>query len=100
MSAKRAGGTPPDGEQPSFEAAMKRLETIVADMETGKLNLEDMIARFEEGQSLIAVCTAKLNEVERKVEKLVKRGADVVSEPFEADDDAAGEGKRSADELF
>ena len=67
----------------SFESAMSRLEKIVDEMEEGQLKLEDMIARFEEGQSLIGLCSKKLNEVERKVEKLVKRGEKLSTEPFE-----------------
>jgi exodeoxyribonuclease VII small subunit len=67
-----------------FEESIARLEQIVADMEDGKLSLEDTIKRFEEGQGLIRLCTRKLNEVEKKVEILVKKGDQVTAEPFEA----------------
>ncbi|MCE9616303.1 MAG: exodeoxyribonuclease VII small subunit [Lentisphaerae bacterium] len=107
MSAKKSGGAKAeDGAgQPSFEGAMQRLETIVAEMEDGKLNLEDMIARFEEGQKLIGFCTAKLNEVEKKVEMLVKRGESVTLEPFPETEDEAEDSRTDAraqekDELF
>ena len=56
----------------SFEAALKRLEAIVENMESGEADLDAMIASFEEGQRLVKFCTAKLNEVEKKVEKIVK----------------------------
>ena len=66
-----------------FEAALKRLETIVEEMELGETDLDTMIASFEEGQKLVKFCTAKLNEVEKKIEKIVKDGAGTVSvEPF------------------
>lgn len=81
----------------SFETAMARLEKIVDEMEEGKLKLEDMIARFEEGQSLIGFCSKKLNEVERKVEKLAKRGGKLSTEPFEADA-ASGENGEDAED--
>lgn len=92
----------------SFEVAMKRLESIVAEMEGGKLNLEDMIARFEEGQALIALCSTKLNEVEKRVEVLVKKGSALTVEPFPSDGDATGDSesdrpvgeKPVEDELF
>jgi exodeoxyribonuclease VII small subunit len=74
-------GKPEDG--PSFEKSLERLETIVGEMEDGKLGLEDMIARFEEGQKLIKFCSIKLNEVERKIELLVKKGDKIETEPFE-----------------
>lgn len=71
----------PDGI--SFEKALGRLETIVEEMESGKLSLEDMMSRFEEGQGLVKVCSSKLNQVERRIEILVKEGESVTAEPFE-----------------
>ncbi|MDX9869006.1 MAG: exodeoxyribonuclease VII small subunit, partial [Kiritimatiellia bacterium] len=45
----------------SFEAALKRLEAIVEEMESGETELDAMIASFEEGQRLVAFCSSKLN---------------------------------------
>jgi len=56
-----------------FEKSLERLETVVAEMEGGDLSLEDMIKRFEEGQKLIGFCSKKLDEVERKIEMLIKK---------------------------
>ncbi len=56
----------------SFEKSLERLEKIVADMESGELDLDTMIKQFEEGQKLIKLCQTRLVEVERKVEQLVK----------------------------
>ncbi|HOM59704.1 MAG TPA: exodeoxyribonuclease VII small subunit [Kiritimatiellia bacterium] len=68
----------------SFEAALKRLEAIVDEMESGETELDAMIASFEEGQRLVAFCSAKLNEVEKRIEKIVKDGAGGTAvEPFE-----------------
>lgn len=58
-----------------FEAALKRLEDIVEQMESGETDLDTMIASFEEGQRLVKFCTAKLDEVEKKIEKIVEDGA-------------------------
>ena len=55
-----------------FEAALSRLETIIEEMESGEMDLDKMIASFEEGQKLVKLCTEKLNEVEKKIEKLAK----------------------------
>ncbi len=70
-------------QEPTFEQSMERLEAIVAAMEGGTLDLDQMVATFEEGQKLIARCQKRLTEVERRVEALVK-GADgkVVPVPF------------------
>ncbi len=69
--------------QPSFEESLKRLEAIVAGMESGELDLDTMIRQFEEGQKLIALCQARLTEVERRVEALVKSAeGSVTTVPF------------------
>jgi len=87
-------------EQPkSFEASMERLEKIVAEMEGGELSLDNMIARFEEGQALIKLCSGKLNEVERKIEVLVKKDdGELATEPLE--DEAADDEEAEDGELF
>jgi exodeoxyribonuclease VII small subunit len=72
---------------PDFEKALARLEAIVAEMEGGKLSLEKTVAHFEEGTGLVKYCTEKLNEVERKIEILAKKGDQLVAEPFEGGGD-------------
>lgn len=67
----------------NFEKSLERLEKIVEEMEEGNLPLDDMIARFEEGQGLLKVCRKKLNEVQKKVEVLVKKEGSVVSEDLD-----------------
>lgn len=66
-----------------FEKALARLETLVKEMESGSLSLDRMMVCFEEGSALVKVCEQKLNEVEKKIEKLVHKGDAVVAEPFE-----------------
>ena len=69
-----------------FEKSLERLEAVVAEMEGGDLSLEDMIKRFEEGQKLIGYCGKQLNEVERKIEKLVKKdNGEVEAVPLEGE---------------
>lgn len=66
-----------------FEKSLERLEAIVEEMEGGELSLEQMIKHFEEGSKLVTLCSGKLNEVEQKIEKLVKKGGVLTTEPFE-----------------
>jgi exodeoxyribonuclease VII small subunit len=76
---------------PGFEKALERLELLVAEMESGELDLEKMIRHFEEGQALIKLCSAKLNEVERKIEVLIRKedgSTEAVSFETEADNGA------------
>ena len=44
----------------SFETAMERLEKIVEEMESGKMLLEDLLVRYEEGMKLVKVCQDRL----------------------------------------
>jgi len=70
------------GKKRSFEKSLDRLEAIVSEMENESLDLEEMIHHFEEGQSLLEFCSKKLNEVERKIEMIVRKEGKVVAEPF------------------
>ena len=67
----------------SFEKALARLEEIAAEMESGELGLEKMVAAFEEGQKLVKLCSSRLNEVEKKIEVLVRKGDATTSEPLD-----------------
>ncbi len=74
---------PADESSPRFEQALERLEAIVTEMEDSDLDLETMIARFEEGRRHLAFCSRKLNEVERRIEILVKQDDGVTLAPFD-----------------
>ena len=66
MTAPR-GKSKTDARDLSFEKALERLETMVAEMESGKISLEKMMEHFEEGQKLTNFCSKKLNEIEKKL---------------------------------
>ena len=69
---------------PDFEQSMKRLETIVEELEGGELSLEDSIARYEEGIQLSRRLTQVLDESEKRIERLVeKEGSAPRTEPME-----------------
>ena len=67
----------------SFEHAMKQLEQIVQDLESGDMPLEKAIKKFEEGIQLSKFCTEKLDESEKKITILMQDATGKVSEiPF------------------
>lgn len=68
--------TEPENEA-TFEESLTKLETIVREMEGSELGLDKMVEHFEAGSKLIKTCTAKLNEVEHKIEKLVKKDGEI-----------------------
>ena len=59
----------------NFEAAMDRLEKIVEQMESGKLPLEDLIVRYEEGMNLVKICQERLANAEQKIEIIARNSA-------------------------
>jgi exodeoxyribonuclease VII small subunit len=71
-NAKTADKAAADFNDLPFEEALKRLESIVESMEAQDLPLETLLARYEEGARLTALCQAKLNEAELKVQLLEK----------------------------
>lgn len=71
---------------PSFEESLRKLETIVDQLEKGDQSLEDSIKLFEEGVGLSAVCKKELDAAEGKVQILIKqRDGSVKTEPFPTD---------------
>ena len=54
-----------------FVDNLAKLEGIVAEMEGGKLSLDDMMKNFEEGKKLVAACTQELEAIRKKIEKVV-----------------------------
>ncbi len=53
-----------------FEKALSELEKIVADLESGELDLDEALKRYEEGVKLSRACAKKLTETEKKIEVL------------------------------
>ena len=54
---------------------MDRLEKIVEQMESGKLPLEDLIVRYEEGMNLVKICQERLANAEQKIEIIARNSA-------------------------
>ncbi|MBO7720971.1 MAG: exodeoxyribonuclease VII small subunit [Kiritimatiellae bacterium] len=58
-----------------FEDNLKKLEGLVAKMESGAMSLDDMIKAFEEGRGLVAECQKDLDSIRLRIEKVTKDGA-------------------------
>ncbi|MCE1205598.1 MAG: exodeoxyribonuclease VII small subunit [Holophagaceae bacterium] len=56
--------------QPSFDDGLDRLESLVQQIESGSLSLEEALARFEEGVQLSQALQKQLAEAQRRVEVL------------------------------
>jgi len=73
--------TPDDISALGFEEAMKELERIVRDLESGQVRLDDAVKAYERGAALKVHCEAKLNEARAKVEKITGAGKNIGLEP-------------------
>ncbi len=77
--------------EPNFEAALKRLEEVLDSLEHGNLSLEEAMVAFEEGVRLVRLCHQKLDEVEQRVELLLKDDAGrFFTRPFPEDENSSG----------
>ena len=74
----------------SFEDALKQLESLVEEMESDELPLENLLTHYEQGTKLAAVCQKKLAEAELKIQKLGKNAAgELELKPFPLEEEAA-----------
>lgn len=74
-----------------FETALTRLEEIVSKLEDGGLELDKSIELFEEGVTTAKGLQKKLDEAEKKIERLTKgHDGSLVTKPAgaEAEEDA------------
>ena len=70
----------------SFEEQMENLEKIVGELEKGELNLDDSVAKFEEGIKISKECNKILEEAEKKITILVNENGEVKEEKFETEE--------------
>ena len=72
----KASPTPPTAKTDpvSYEAALKELETLVADMEAGQLPLAQLLIGYQRGAELLTYCRAQLDAVEQQI-KVLDNGA-------------------------
>jgi exodeoxyribonuclease VII small subunit len=58
----------------SYEAALKELEGLVQQMESGQLPLADLLSGYQRGAELLSYCRAQLDAVEQQI-KVLDNGA-------------------------
>jgi exodeoxyribonuclease VII small subunit len=75
----------------TFEKALSRLQDIVSELEDPEKGLEESLVLFEEGISLSRFCRGRIDEIEKRVEAVLRETPDaLVTEPLddELDEDA------------
>ncbi len=66
-----------------FEENLSDLETIVAQLESNQLSLEDALKAFEKGVKLSKDCQSVLTQAEQKVQILLENNDGERLEPFD-----------------
>lgn len=69
----------------SFEKNLRALETVVEQLESGELSLEESLAQFERGIVLARECQRALQEAEQKVQILTQKTPAATPQPFVQD---------------
>jgi len=53
-----------------YTEAMKRIEDIVSELESGGLSLNETLKMFEEGSDLLKRCREEIEQAEKKIDDL------------------------------
>lgn len=61
-------------ENQGFEQALSELESIVSQMESGQLPLEQSLAAYKRGTELLQFCQKSLAEIEQQIQILNEAG--------------------------
>jgi len=71
---------------PDFEKALEELETLVEQLESGNLSLDQSLKQFKRGVELTRHCQGVLDEAQQTVQKLIDPDDESSAVPFGASD--------------
>ena len=61
----------------TFETALKELEQIVKELESGNIELEKAIEKYTEAMKLVKICNEKLNHATDSVNKILQENGEL-----------------------
>lgn len=70
----------------NFEEMLDKLEGIVQSLEKDNLNLDESIAKFEDGMKLVKDCNKKIEEAEKRITILLNENGEVKEENFDVEE--------------
>ncbi len=77
-----------DINQLNFEDALSKLETIVKELEAGRIKLDDAVSAYEEAIALKNFCEKKLQDAKLKIEKIeIHSDNKITTAPLDKDDE-------------
>jgi len=71
---------------PDFEKALEELESLVEQLETGDLTLDQSLSQFKRGVELTRHCQGVLDEAQQVVQKLMDTDDESSAVPFDSGD--------------
>ena len=66
-----------------FEECLERLKSLVDDMESGRLGLDEMIDRYGQGVKLVRMCEKRLQDAEGRIHELMEKNGELSIKPME-----------------
>lgn len=71
---------------PDFEKALEELESLVEQLESGDLNLDQSLSQFKRGVELTRHCQTVLDQAQQTVQKLIDPEEESSAIPFDSSD--------------
>lgn len=68
-----------------FEKRLAELETLVGQLESGDMSLEEALKAYERGIQLTRQCQAALDEAQKRIQAVSEKNGDISSEPLDPD---------------
>jgi len=75
-----------DKKEINFEESIEKIEKIAEELESGKLNLDESIKKFEEGMNLSKKCSEYLENAEKKITMIINDAGNIKEENFVQED--------------
>lgn len=69
-------------EKLNFEDTINQLEKIAQELESGDLNLDDSVKKFEKGMELSKKCSEMLTDAEKRINILIEKENELEEEKF------------------
>ncbi len=69
----------------TFEGALKDLEIIIKDLESGAIPLEEAITKYTDAMNLVKLCQEKLDKATTQVNKILSENGEL--EDFKINDE-------------
>jgi exodeoxyribonuclease VII small subunit len=73
-------------ELPDFEKALEELESLVEQLESGELSLDQSLQQFKRGVELTRHCQGVLEQAQQVVEQLIEPEDESSAAPFDRED--------------